>query len=347
MKPNLIVSLLIFTLLISCKNVGEKSKTTTKIYGGAIGNSLKIFMRLNEIGDSLTGEYYYKNTGIVFQIKGNANNDTITLNEFNKDGTLTGIFKGKIKGTVIVGYWSMLNSEKKTFFIIKETDKLYSSKLPTRKSKSNVTVNTISMVNERIDSCGPFVSIGMYYPQISGISNQDVQKKINDVIKPSVYSNEKILTSILNSLKKSCKDRLDTFDISLLTKKIISINFSGSYLSGEEIYYDKIYYNPTIELSSGRIVSFDDIVPADKADLFSKLVNDIADKDEILRAFCPLNITDSPSFYFNEEGLVIELYQDSPVREELSIPKGFPFEITIPYEKLKDINAQLVTRYNE
>ncbi len=94
-----------------------------KYFRGSIGNTLGLQMKLTREGEKVSGNYYYQKVGTKIDLKGTIDKDSnITLEEFDKSGKQTGIFKGLWRvdnedGLIsIAGNWTRLDGEKKTAF---------------------------------------------------------------------------------------------------------------------------------------------------------------------------------------------------------------------------------------
>src|SRR5678816_3784608 len=67
----------------------------TKHFKGSIGSSLDLQMKLVRTGDQLAGSYFYQKVGTRIDLRGNVDKDgNLTLEEFDKSGKQTGVFKG-------------------------------------------------------------------------------------------------------------------------------------------------------------------------------------------------------------------------------------------------------------
>jgi uncharacterized protein DUF3298/peptidoglycan-N-acetylmuramic acid deacetylase PdaC-like protein len=110
---------------------GSTPVAQTKYFKGSIGSSLDLQMKLVRTGDSLSGSYFYQKIGTRIDLRGNVDqNGTLTLEEFDKGGKQTGVFKGiwqvdaKDGLITLAGNWSKppdeKGSDKKTAFSLHE-----------------------------------------------------------------------------------------------------------------------------------------------------------------------------------------------------------------------------------
>src|ERR1041384_3360372 len=110
---------------------GETPAPQAKYFKGSIGSSLDLQMKLVRTGDQLAGSYFYQKVGTRIDLRGNVDKDgNLTLEEFDKSGKQTGLFKGvwttdKEDGlATLAGNWSKppseKDSDKKTAFSVHE-----------------------------------------------------------------------------------------------------------------------------------------------------------------------------------------------------------------------------------
>src|SRR5690242_10812274 len=110
---------------------GATPAAQIKHFKGSIGSSLDLQMKLVRTGDQLAGSYFYQKVGTRIDVRGSVDKDgNLTLEEFDKGGKQTGLFKGiwtvdKEDGlTTLAGNWSKppgeKDSDKKTSFSVHE-----------------------------------------------------------------------------------------------------------------------------------------------------------------------------------------------------------------------------------
>lgn len=350
-----IILFLISTLIItscSCTDKNNSQVNFSKVYEGQIDKQYEIVLKLNKKGDSLDGEYYYTKYNSTIQLKGTIKDNIVVLNEFDKNGNQTGVFNGELKENKIEGLWSKPNGEKSKNFFIQETDKSYIVKVdepeeettqkPNKITSDGITVKwvTLASVRKNIKGTEDTASFRATYPQISGLSNENNQDKINGILKMT----EKDIANNIRDLDDGFSLEYD-FDVPVLTKNIISISFSGSRDGGAHPFYSPFMDNKTFDLLTGKTISFVDIIPSNKTAQLNKIINDIAaHDDEMLKDLRPLTVNSDASFYLSKKGLVILLFQDVNFKEWVSAT-GFPFDICIPYDKIKSINPTFVETY--
>src|SRR5215207_4855003 len=98
---------------------GTAPAPQTKHFKGSIGTSLDLQMKLVRTGDQLAGSYFYQKVGSRIDLRGSVDKDgNLTLEEFDKSGKQTGMFKGlwtvdSSDGLVkLAGNWSKPPGEK-------------------------------------------------------------------------------------------------------------------------------------------------------------------------------------------------------------------------------------------
>src|SRR5689334_22739338 len=110
---------------------GATPVALTKHFKGSIGSSLDLQMTLVRTGDQVAGSYYYQKVGTRIDLRGNVDKDgNLTLEEFDKGGKQTGVFKGLWSVdpsdglATLAGNWSKppseKDSDKKTAFSLHE-----------------------------------------------------------------------------------------------------------------------------------------------------------------------------------------------------------------------------------
>jgi hypothetical protein len=135
MERIIITVTMIIAFLSSCSSNNErksnekiKNQTSLKIpdftksFEGSI-NKIGIIMILTKKNTSLNGTYSYKSKGIPIKISGKIDNTgNLKINEFNNNGSMTGIFKGRLIGTNINGKWEKPDGSKIIPFSISESE---------------------------------------------------------------------------------------------------------------------------------------------------------------------------------------------------------------------------------
>ncbi|MEI6122958.1 MAG: hypothetical protein WCQ95_04950 [Bacteroidota bacterium] len=118
-----------------------QSQTVSKNYSGYIDGKYEIKMTLTQKGNELSGSYFYTKIGTPLKLKGTIDKlNKFTLNEFNGDGSITGVFAGIINNSQITGNWSKPDGTKSmSFVLIENTNSSTSSNSDFAKFVSNFT----------------------------------------------------------------------------------------------------------------------------------------------------------------------------------------------------------------
>ena len=154
---------------------GATPTAQTKYFKGSIGSSLDLQMKLVRTGDQLAGSYFYQKIGTRIDLRGNVDKDgNLTLEEFDKSGKQTGLFKGiwtadKSDGVVtLAGNWSKppneKDSDKKTPFSVHEEPIAFTGDV-------DVAAKQIKESNKKL-----MYEIDARYPQLTGGSNPNFEK---------------------------------------------------------------------------------------------------------------------------------------------------------------------------
>jgi hypothetical protein len=154
---------------------GNTAAPQTKYFKGSIGSSLDLQMKLVRTGDQLAGSYVYQRIGTRIDLRGTVDKDNnLTLEEFDKSGKQTGLFKGIWQvnandGLVtLAGNWSKpLNekgSDKKTAFSVHEEPIAFTGDV-------EVVAKQINETNKKL-----MYEVSAQYPQLSGGNNPNFEK---------------------------------------------------------------------------------------------------------------------------------------------------------------------------
>ena len=163
---------------------GALPAAQTKHFKGSIGSSLDLQMKLVRTGDQLAGSYFYQKVGTRIDLRGNVDKDgNLTLEEFDKSGKQTGLFKGiwtvdKEDGlAMLAGNWSKppgeKDSDKKTSFSVHEEPIVFTGDV-------DLVAKQIKESNKKLN-----YEIDARYPQLTGGSNPNFEK-FNQVVRASV-----------------------------------------------------------------------------------------------------------------------------------------------------------------
>ena len=95
LRVNFVLCMMVFTLF-SVKIHAEEAGHQRAYYVGKIGDKISIQMDIETRSKAVEGTYYYESKGIPINVKGAlAQNNTLTLEEFDEKETVTGRFKGQ------------------------------------------------------------------------------------------------------------------------------------------------------------------------------------------------------------------------------------------------------------
>ncbi|HET6972598.1 MAG TPA: DUF3298 domain-containing protein [Pyrinomonadaceae bacterium] len=163
---------------------GAAPVAQAKYFKGSIGSSLDLQMKLVRTGDQLAGSYFYQKVGTRIDLRGNVDKDgNLTLEEFDKSGKQTGLFKGlwavdANDGLItLAGNWSKppneKDSDKKTAFSVHEEPIAFTGDV-------DLVAKQIKESNKKLN-----YEIDARYPQLTGGSNPNFEK-FNQVVRASV-----------------------------------------------------------------------------------------------------------------------------------------------------------------
>jgi len=327
---------------------GATPVAQTRHFKGSIGSSLDLQMKLVRTGDQLAGSYFYQRVGTRIDLRGNVDKDgNLTLDEFDKSGKQTGLFKGlwavdANDGLItLAGNWSKppgeKDSDKKTAFSVHEEPITFTGDV-------DLVAKQIKESNKKL-----MYEIDARYPQLTGGSNPNLEK-FNSVVRAPVLKE-------VAGFKKAMapeegeeprpegsmgSDLNVSYDVALAQDDLISVGFSiGSYYQGAahpNTVSDAVNY----DLKNGK--------PLKLADLFkpgAKYLQAIADyciadlkkqgkekgllDEEIQNGAAP-NAKNYRSWTITRKGLGInfDAYQVGPYA-------AGPQYVLVPYSSLKDL----------
>jgi hypothetical protein len=327
---------------------GALPAAQTKHFKGSIGSSLDLQMKLVRTGDQLAGSYFYQKVGTRIDLRGNVDKDgNLTLEEFDKSGKQTGLFKGiwtvdKEDGlTTLAGNWSKppgeKDSDKKTSFSVHEEPIVFTGDV-------DLAAKQIKESNKKLN-----YEIDARYPQLTGGSNPNFEK-FNQVVRASV-------TKRVAGFKKDMapeegeepppegsmgSDLNVGYDVGLAQDDLISVQFSvGSYYQGAahpNTFTEVVNY----DLKNGKQLKLADLFkPGAKylqaianyciADL-KKQAKDKGLTDEEIQNGAAANAKNYQSWTITRKGLGInfDAYQVGPYA-------AGPQYVLVPYSSLKDV----------
>jgi len=120
----LIYFLTIFNF-ISCKNDPDFSSGKVIAFKGKMNSKIPVFLWVIEKQDVIIGEVRYvraSNKGI--KLIGNPYNNGYELTEYLSDGTVSGVWRGKIDNNSFLGTWNSGNGSKEYCFEVNKADTL-------------------------------------------------------------------------------------------------------------------------------------------------------------------------------------------------------------------------------
>jgi hypothetical protein len=327
---------------------GATPAAQTKHFKGSIGSSLDLQMKLVRTGDQLAGSYFYQKVGTRIDLRGNVDKDgNLTLDEFDKSGKQTGVFKGlwtvdPADGLVtLAGNWSKplteKDSGKKTAFSIHEEPVAFTGDV-------DLVLKQIKDSNKKL-----MYEIDARYPQLTGGSNPNFEK-FNQVVRSAatkrVAEFKKDMTPAEGEEPRPegsmGSDLNVSYEVALAQDDLISILFSvGSYYQGAahpNTFAEVVNY----DLKNGKQLKLADLFkPGAKylqaianyciADL-KKQAKDKGLLDEEIQNGAAPNPKNYQSWTITRKGLGInfDAYQVGPYA-------AGPQYVLVPYSSLKDV----------
>jgi len=218
---------------------GATPVAQTKHFKGSIGSSLDLQMKLVRTGDQLAGSYFYEKVGTRIDLRGNVDkNGNLTLEEFDKSGKQTGLFKGlwavdANDGLItLAGNWSKppgeKDSDKKTAFSVHEEPIAFTGDV-------DLVAKQIKESNKKL-----VYEIDARYPQLAGGSNPNFEK-FNQVVRAPVIKEVAEFKKGMQSeegeeppSENSMPNDLNiSYEVALAQDDLISVVYSvGSYYQG-------------------------------------------------------------------------------------------------------------------
>jgi len=320
----------------------------TKHFKGSIGSSLDLQMKLVRTGDQLAGSYFYQRVGTRIDVRGNVDkNGNLTLEEFDKSGKQTGLFKGlwavdANDGLItLAGNWSKppneKDSDKKTAFSVHEEPIVFTGDV-------DLVGKQIKESNKKLN-----YEIDAHYPQITGGSNPNFEK-FNQVTRASVT---KKVAGFRKDLEPKEGDEPPpdgsmgsnlgvSYQVLLAQDDLISVEFDiENYYQGAahpNTFTEVVNY----DLKNGKQLKLGDLFkPGAKylqtiasyciADLKKQAKDKSLQDDEIQNGAAP-NAKNYQSWTITRKGLGInfDAYQVGPYA-------AGPQYVLVPYSSLKDL----------
>jgi len=327
---------------------GETSAPQPKYFKGSIGSSLDLQMKLVRTGDQLAGSYFYQKVGTRIDLRGNVDKDgNLTLEEFDKSGKQTGVFKGiwQIDATdglvTLAGNWSKPPSEKgsdkKTAFSLHEEPIAFTGDV-------EMTTKQIKESNKTL-----MYEISANYPQLSGGNNPNFPKfnqVAQSLITKKVAGFKKDMAPAEGEVPRPEGSMGSTLTIGymvvLAQDDLVSIRFDvGSYYQGAahpNSYSDVLNY----DLKNGKQLKLADLFKPGSKYLQAIATYSIADlkkqgkekglTDEEIERGAAADAKNYQSWNITKRGLAISFdsYQVGPYA-------AGPQSVTVPYSALKDL----------
>src|SRR6185369_4059974 len=327
---------------------GATPVAQTKHFKGSIGSSLDLQMKLVRTGDQLAGSYFYQRVGTRIDLRGNVDKDgNLTLEEFDKSGKQTGLFKGiwtvdSSNGlATLAGNWSKppteKDSDKKTAFSVHEEPITFTGDV-------DLVVKQVKESNKKL-----MYDIDARYPQLTGGSNPNFEK-FNQVARAPV-------TMEVAGFKKAMapeeseeprpegsmgSDLNVSYEVALAQDDLISVVFSiGSYYQGAA-HPNSVTDVVNYDLMNGKPLKLSDLFkPGAKylqaianyciADL-KKQGKDKGLLDEEIQNGAAPNAKNYQNWTITKKGLGInfDAYQVGPYA-------AGPQYVLVPYSSLKDV----------
>jgi len=227
-------------------------------------------MKLVRTGDQLAGSYFYQKIGSRIDVRGNVDqHGNLTLEEFDKGGKQTGVFKGlwqvdSSDGLVtLAGNWSKPPSEKgsdkKTAFSLHEEPISFTGDV-------DIVSKQIKESNKKL-----MYEIAAQYPQLTGGNNPNFEK-FNQVARAAVTKEVTEFRKEMASQEGEAEPRLEgsmgsdlnvSYSIALAQDDLMSVEFEvGSYYQGAahpNSYTEVLNY----DLKNGKLLRLADLFKPD------------------------------------------------------------------------------------
>lgn len=349
--------IIILLAAIAILNLTVYSQSGDEIYfykklTGKIDNKYEITMNLMRKDSALSGSYYYHSSGapVEFTYRSKLTEGEIFIEEsaskYGED-KITGIFMGQFTSpNKIEGFWQKPGAEKKLPFYLEE-------------NYTNSAELKAYYYNDNYDSSA---FLEMFYPLITGLANEDVENKINEIIKSNLYlsadeeddlvTHEEIKEHFFSRYKTEVKesDLFEDYKPHYSYYNSTNILFNGSNVLSinqiNSVYEGGAHPNHFISLASFDLLTGNEIFLADIfIEGYEKALNKAGEKK--LREAFGLNNNESleeAGFWF-DDGFTISnnfaLYKGgikflyNPY-EIAPYAMGAP-EIFIPFKEIKNI----------
>ena len=327
---------------------GNTPAAQTKFFKGSIGSSLDLQMKLVRTGDHLSGSYFYQKIGTRIDLRGNVDqHGNLTLEEFDKGGKQTGVFKGlwqvdaKDGLITLAGNWSKppneKGSDKRTAFSLHEEPIAFTG--------------DVELVSKQIKENDKklMYEVSAHYPQLNGGNNPNFEKfnhTARALVSQKVAGFKKDMAPAEGEEPRpegSMGSNLNVaYTLILAQDDLISVKFDvGSYYQGAahpNSYSDVINY----DLKNGKQLKLSDLFkPGAKylqaiadysiADLKKQATEKGLTAEEIQNGAAPAAKNyQSWNIMKTGIGVTFDAYQVGPYA-------AGPQFVTVPYSALKDL----------
>ena len=326
---------------------GNTPVAQTKFFKGSIGSSLDLQMKLVRTGDELSGSYFYQKIGTRIDLRGKVDQyGNLTLDEFDKGGKQTGVFKGMWQVSAsdglitLAGNWSKppdeKGSDKKTAFSLHEEPISFTG-----------DVELVSKQIKETDKKLMF-EVSAHYPQLNGGNNPNFEKfnqTARGLVTKKVAGFKKDMAPVEGEEARpegSMGSHLNVaYTLILAQDDLISVKFDvGSYYQGAahpNSYSDVINY----DLKNGKQLKLSDLFKPG-ANYLQAIANySVADlkkqtdkgltPEEIEKGAAPVAKNyQSWNLMKTGIGVTFDAYQVGPYA-------AGPQFVTVPYSALKDM----------
>lgn len=302
---------------------------------GNIDNKYEITAKLVRTGSTVSGTYQYVRKGQDLKLTGSVQGHAVTLKEFDGAGKQTGTFKGVLRGNQLSGNWEGNGR------ILPFSLQLKAS--PSSTTEANVATEAPSLTLKTIEKKGKGFEASMTYPELSGMKDAGLQKKINASLRQPAQTSLDHFVKSAESEPPS--EGMVGYDLevgipsSYVTPKFVSVLYQFYAYEGGA-HPNTITQARTIDLKTGKLLQINDLFKVGFLNKLSELVRTELKKDERIAEIGTdewfMNGTaPKPDHYkslvLTQEGLyiVFDAYQ-------IAAYAAGAFEVKIPYTLMKD-----------
>lgn len=326
---------------------GNTPVAQTRYFKGSIGSSLDLQMKLVRTGDELSGSYFYQKIGTRIDLRGKVDQyGNLTLEEFDKGGKQTGVFKGMWQVSAndglstLAGNWSKppneKGSDKKTAFSLHEEPVSFTG--------------DVELVSKQINENDKklMYEVSAQYPQLNGGNNPNFEKfnqAARALVTKKVAGFKKDMAPVEGEEPRpegSMASNLNVaYTLILAQDDLISVKFDvGSYYQGAahpNSYSDVVNF----DLKNGKQLKLSDLFKPGARYLQAIADYSIADlKKQTDKGLTPEEIEKGAAAVAKNYqswnimktgiGITFDAYQVGPYA-------AGPQFVTVPYSALKDM----------